>query len=185
MAQETPIDFDLWRRLLDEHPDELVQTRHWAINLHEAFLVLFNDLSLHLPGIKEIQMEYGKTEYGSGIHFRLDMEDDRVLPLVNSAHPHLEENAELVSRIENLMQQETDKHLIKNMYRRLVYAMESWSCPDAIVFTGIFGPSMTLEKAQEMLGEAYPHWQSLNEKDKINQNTAPATKQASGPIRRM
>lgn len=185
MTQDNPIDFDLWRRLLDEHPDELVQTRHWAINLHEAFLVLFNDLSGHLPGVKQIEMHYEKTEYGRGVHLRVGMEDGTVLPFGNSSPPRLEDNAILLSRIGDLMRQETDGNLINNMNSRLVFAVESWSSQSDDVLVGIFRPCMSLEKAEEMLGDAYPHWQALNEKTKIDQDTATAPKQTSGPSRRM
>ena len=184
MRSANPIDFNLWRVLLDEHADELLETRRWAVNLHETFLMLFNGISAHLAGVKEIEVHYEKKKSTAGIRLVLGMEDGTFVPFLDSGLAHLEENDALLARARDLMQQEPDKHLQHNMNSKLVFAMDSWASSDCGALMGVFRPSMTLEKTQDMLGNAYPHWLALIECANITQNTA-AAKSSVNSSRRM
>ena len=186
MQQEVETDFDLWRQLLGAEPAMvLLDTRKWAVDLHEAFVVFLGNVEPHIPGFKEIEVHYENQGPAIQVHIKIGMQDESVEPFESLDPVLLANNKFILSRINALMQQQPEVEFIDHMNAQLATAMEVFGNTDTDRWFGVFHSKTTQLKAEAMLKKSYPYWCSLDEKSKMEQTTSPAPNQASGPSRRM
>jgi hypothetical protein len=175
------VDFDLCRRLVDEHPDNLWQSRKWAIDLHESFATLWDAL-IERGDLPEIIMGFNEGDITRHITLNIGKPDGTDHTLTTD---ELAAIAPLFDHIEELMQHRTNHDLITEFHHQLALSLEVWGSADNSKWFGVFRETTTGFKMEEMLGPAHPHWLACCEHLKISQETQPLSARPTSSARRM